>query len=144
MLPDIITSWICISTSGSCRCMLLSSLTCLLAVQIYLMLSCCPCEGHIAGIVDAPNCCCTLAIPIAIFDQVSPLCCALPITVPVSCARVLPECVHATMRLNCECMSKRPCSRSRCSESSSYAPSVIFTYVYCPVPWFVNSNNDHQ
>lgn len=41
-------------------------------MQIYLMLSCCPCEGHIAGIVDAPNCCVTLAIPIAIFDQVSP------------------------------------------------------------------------
>lgn len=40
-------------------------------MQIYLMLSCCPCEGHIAGIVDAPNCCCTLAIPLAIFDQVS-------------------------------------------------------------------------
>ncbi|KAL0040283.1 hypothetical protein WJX77_002258 [Trebouxia sp. C0004] len=37
--------------------------------QIYLMLSCCPCEGRISGIVDAPNACCTLAIPTAIFDQ---------------------------------------------------------------------------
>jgi len=38
--------------------------------QIYLLLSCCPCEGRISGIVDVPNACCTLAIPIAIFDQV--------------------------------------------------------------------------
>ncbi|GAQ84280.1 formamidase [Klebsormidium nitens] len=37
--------------------------------QIYLLLSCCPCEGRISGIVDAPNACATLAIPIAIFDQ---------------------------------------------------------------------------
>jgi formamidase len=37
--------------------------------QIYLLLSCCPCEGRISGIVDVPNSCCTLAIPIAIFDQ---------------------------------------------------------------------------
>ena len=40
--------------------------------QIYLLLSCCPCEGRISGIVDVPNACCTLAIPIAIFDQVRP------------------------------------------------------------------------
>ena len=39
-------------------------------VQIYLLLSCCPCEGRISGIVDVPNACATLAIPIAIFDQV--------------------------------------------------------------------------
>ena len=38
--------------------------------QIYLLLSCCPCEGRISGIVDVPNACATLAIPIAIFDQV--------------------------------------------------------------------------
>lgn len=37
--------------------------------QIYLLLSCCPCEGRVSGIVDVPNACCTLAIPIAIFDQ---------------------------------------------------------------------------
>ncbi|KAL5706845.1 formamidase [Ranunculus cassubicifolius] len=37
--------------------------------QIYLLLSCCPCEGRISGIVDAPNACATLAIPTAIFDQ---------------------------------------------------------------------------
>ncbi|XP_057806759.1 uncharacterized protein LOC131021541 isoform X2 [Salvia miltiorrhiza] len=37
--------------------------------QIYLLLSCCPCEGRISGIVDAPNAVATLAIPIAIFDQ---------------------------------------------------------------------------
>ncbi|GAU25109.1 hypothetical protein TSUD_157640 [Trifolium subterraneum] len=38
--------------------------------QVYLLLSCCPCEGRISGIVDAPNACATLAIPTAIFDQV--------------------------------------------------------------------------
>lgn len=38
--------------------------------QIYLLLSCCPCEGRLSGIVDVPNACATLAIPIAIFDQV--------------------------------------------------------------------------
>jgi len=37
--------------------------------QIYLLLSCCPCEGRISGIVDVPNAVCTLAIPIAIFDR---------------------------------------------------------------------------
>ncbi|WJX89510.1 formamidase [Trifolium repens] len=37
--------------------------------QVYLLLSCCPCEGRISGIVDAPNACATLAIPTAIFDQ---------------------------------------------------------------------------
>eukprot|EP00891_Asterochloris_glomerata_P005680 jgi/Astpho2/5680/fgenesh1_pm.00079_%23_49_t len=37
--------------------------------QVYLLLSCCPCEGKIAAIVDVPNACCTIAIPTAIFDQ---------------------------------------------------------------------------
>ncbi|KAL6512835.1 hypothetical protein OROHE_019625 [Orobanche hederae] len=37
--------------------------------QVYLLLSCCPCEGRISGIVDSPNAVATLAIPIAIFDQ---------------------------------------------------------------------------
>ncbi|XVF15444.1 hypothetical protein REPUB_Repub09cG0153900 [Reevesia pubescens] len=37
--------------------------------QIYLLLSCCPCEGRISGIVDSPNAVATLAIPTAIFDQ---------------------------------------------------------------------------
>ncbi|KAL3640324.1 hypothetical protein CASFOL_015292 [Castilleja foliolosa] len=37
--------------------------------QVYLLLSCCPCEGRISGIVDAPNAVATLAIPLAIFDQ---------------------------------------------------------------------------
>ncbi|PSC69699.1 formamidase isoform A [Micractinium conductrix] len=36
--------------------------------QVYLLLSCCPCEGRISGIVDVPNAVATLAIPIAIFD----------------------------------------------------------------------------
>lgn len=37
--------------------------------QVYLLLSCCPCEGRISGIVDVPNACATLAVPLAIFDQ---------------------------------------------------------------------------
>jgi len=37
--------------------------------QVYTLLSCCPCEGRISGIVDIPNACCTLAVPIAIFDR---------------------------------------------------------------------------
>ena len=37
--------------------------------QVYMLLSCCPCEGRIAGIVDVPNACATIAIPTAIFDQ---------------------------------------------------------------------------
>lgn len=37
--------------------------------QVYLMLSCIPCEGRISGIVDVPNAVCTLAIPLAIFDR---------------------------------------------------------------------------
>ena len=36
--------------------------------QVYLMLSCIPCEGRISGIVDVPNACATLAVPLAIFD----------------------------------------------------------------------------
>ena len=37
--------------------------------QVYLLLSCCPCEGRISGIVDVPNAVCTLAIPLAMFDR---------------------------------------------------------------------------
>ena len=37
--------------------------------QIYLLLSCCPCEGRLSGIVDVPNAVATLAIPLAIFDR---------------------------------------------------------------------------
>jgi len=37
--------------------------------QIYLLLSCCPCEGRLSGIVDVPNAVATLAIPLAIFSQ---------------------------------------------------------------------------
>lgn len=38
-------------------------------MQVYLLLSCCPCEGRLSGIVDVPNAVCTLAIPTAIFDK---------------------------------------------------------------------------
>lgn len=41
--------------------------------QIYLLLSTAPIEGHIAGVVDVPNACTTLGIPMDIFDiDVSP------------------------------------------------------------------------
>jgi len=37
--------------------------------QAYMLLSCCPCEGRLSGIVDIPNACCTLAIPTGIFTK---------------------------------------------------------------------------
>ncbi|KAF2687957.1 formamidase FmdS [Lentithecium fluviatile CBS 122367] len=36
--------------------------------QIYLLLSCAPVQGHIAGIVDIPNACTTMGVPVDIFD----------------------------------------------------------------------------
>ncbi|MCJ1246575.1 hypothetical protein MMC30_003784 [Trapelia coarctata] len=36
--------------------------------QIYLLLSCAPIQGHIAGLVDIPNACTTLGLPMDIFD----------------------------------------------------------------------------
>ncbi|KAL9678216.1 hypothetical protein QQ045_016055 [Rhodiola kirilowii] len=48
--------------------------------QVYLLLSCCPCEGRISGIVDSPNAVATLAIPTAIFDQdIRPKTCNVPV-----------------------------------------------------------------
>lgn len=41
--------------------------------QIYLLLSCAPVQGHVAGIVDVPNACTTLGLPMDIFDfDISP------------------------------------------------------------------------
>ncbi|CAA3033198.1 formamidase-like isoform X2 [Olea europaea subsp. europaea] len=37
--------------------------------QVYLLLSCCPCEGRISGITNSPNAVATLAMPVSIFDQ---------------------------------------------------------------------------
>ncbi|KAK9472265.1 Acetamidase/Formamidase [Dipodascopsis tothii] len=36
--------------------------------QLYILLSCAPVQGHIAAIVDIPNSCTTLGIPVDIFD----------------------------------------------------------------------------
>ncbi|KAK5119426.1 hypothetical protein LTR85_007526 [Meristemomyces frigidus] len=36
--------------------------------QIYLLLSCAPVQGHVAGIVDIPNSCTTIGLPIDIFN----------------------------------------------------------------------------
>lgn len=36
--------------------------------QIYLLLSSAPVQGHIAGIVDIPNACTTIGLPMDIFD----------------------------------------------------------------------------
>jgi formamidase len=38
--------------------------------QAYVILGTAPVEGRISGIVDTPNCCCTLYIPTSIFDGV--------------------------------------------------------------------------
>jgi formamidase len=41
--------------------------------QIYLLLSCAPIQGHVAGVVDIPNSCVTIGVPMDIFDfDVSP------------------------------------------------------------------------
>ncbi|KAF2858850.1 Acetamidase/Formamidase [Piedraia hortae CBS 480.64] len=41
--------------------------------QIYLLLSCAPIQGHIAGIVDVPNVCTTIGVPMDIFEfDISP------------------------------------------------------------------------
>jgi formamidase len=41
--------------------------------QIYLLLSCAPVQGHVAGIVDIPNACTTIGLPMDIFDfDISP------------------------------------------------------------------------
>ncbi|MFD1706984.1 formamidase [Siminovitchia sediminis] len=37
--------------------------------QAYMLLSSAPVEGHVAGIVDIPNACCTIGIPTQIFDK---------------------------------------------------------------------------
>ncbi|KAI2602696.1 formamidase [Hypoxylon sp. NC1633] len=37
--------------------------------QIYLLLSSAPIQGHVAGIVDIPNACTTLGLPVDIFDM---------------------------------------------------------------------------
>ena len=36
--------------------------------QSYLLMSCAPIQGHVAGIVDIPNACTTLGLPVDIFD----------------------------------------------------------------------------
>ncbi|KAH8887039.1 formamidase [Thozetella sp. PMI_491] len=41
--------------------------------QSYLLMSCAPIQGHIAGLVDIPNACTTLGLPMDIFDfDISP------------------------------------------------------------------------
>ncbi|KAI0906934.1 formamidase [Ustulina deusta] len=41
--------------------------------QSYLLMSCAPVQGHVAGIVDIPNACTTLGLPMDIFDfDISP------------------------------------------------------------------------
>ncbi|KAF2770358.1 formamidase FmdS [Teratosphaeria nubilosa] len=36
--------------------------------QVYLLLSCAPVQGHVAGIVDIPNACTTMGLPMDIFE----------------------------------------------------------------------------
>lgn len=41
--------------------------------QSYLLMSCAPIQGHVAGIVDIPNACTTMGLPMDIFDfDISP------------------------------------------------------------------------
>ncbi|KAK1483984.1 acetamidase/Formamidase [Colletotrichum cuscutae] len=41
--------------------------------QVYLLMSCAPIQGHVAGIVDIPNACTTIGLPMDIFDfDISP------------------------------------------------------------------------
>jgi len=41
--------------------------------QVYLLLSCAPIQGHVASIVDVPNACTTIGLPMDIFDfDISP------------------------------------------------------------------------
>ncbi|OHX00260.1 formamidase [Colletotrichum incanum] len=41
--------------------------------QAYLLMSCAPIQGHVAGIVDIPNACTTIGLPMDIFDfDISP------------------------------------------------------------------------
>ena len=41
--------------------------------QVYMLLGTIPVDGHLSGVVDVPNACCTLAIPKAVFDfDISP------------------------------------------------------------------------
>ena len=85
-------------------------------LQIYLMLSCCPCEGRISGIVDTPNACCTLAIPTAIFDQVRPSgWCAMSGTWTIQ----LTVC-YADLAL-CLCMSLGPLNTTVLCRTSAHA-----------------------
>lgn len=42
--------------------------------QVYLLLSCAPIQGHVGGLVDIPNACMTLGLPMDIFDfDISPV-----------------------------------------------------------------------
>ena len=36
--------------------------------QVYLLLSCAPIQGHVGGLVDIPNACMTLGLPVDIFE----------------------------------------------------------------------------
>jgi len=70
--------------------------------QVYLLLSCCPCEGRISGIVDVPNAVATLAIPTAIFDQdVKPKAGAVleALAKGVSVMKKAPDCAHETDKI---------------------------------------------
>nr|XP_017228211.1 PREDICTED: formamidase-like [Daucus carota subsp. sativus] len=63
--------------------------------QVYILLSCCPCEGRISGIVDAPNAVATLAIPTAIFDQdIRPKASKLPIGPRLIRNSNIPQCTY--------------------------------------------------
>ncbi|KAJ1698320.1 hypothetical protein LUZ63_006832 [Rhynchospora breviuscula] len=65
--------------------------------QSYILLSCCPCEGRISGIVDSPNAVATLAIPTAIFDQLSCIIYASIIVYFIQCQKVISVCIFSIL-----------------------------------------------
>ncbi|OLN87715.1 putative formamidase [Colletotrichum chlorophyti] len=55
--------------------------------QSYLLMSCAPIQGHVAGIVDIPNACTTIGLPMDIFDfDISPAACKVEKRDMGSCA----------------------------------------------------------
>merc|ERR1711871_100901 len=84
--------------------------------QISLLLSCCPCEGRISGIVDVPNAVATLAIPLAMFDQD---------------VRPKTDCEVLTALANG--ISVKKCSPSQAAESDASAPPKPHDpRIFCP------------
>lgn len=95
---------------------------------MYLLLSCCPCEGRLSGIVDVPNAVCTLAVPTAIFDRdVRPRKGGIPpqgVSVKSDVARSTYDGVLPLTRCLCHSMTAAPSSSSSSSAADLSAEQV--------------------